>query len=93
LHNYVISCWLLYFVIYVIIYFNFQDRLNKVHDQAVKEASRRKPLIEPSPVASSARSSIESPEPDPPDNQNPSSSSSSTNIVKEVAEAKADATS
>lgn len=34
-----------------------QDRLNKVHEQAVREASRRKPLIEPSPVASSSSTS------------------------------------
>jgi len=31
-----------------------QDRLNKVHEQAVKEASKRKPLLEPSPVASAS---------------------------------------
>lgn len=33
---------------------NFQERLNKVHEQAVKEAARRKPLLEPSPVSSPA---------------------------------------
>ncbi|XP_021946885.1 SNAPIN protein homolog [Folsomia candida] len=37
-----------------------QERLNKVHEQAVKEASRRKPLLEPSPVASSSASALSS---------------------------------
>ncbi|CAG7720494.1 unnamed protein product [Allacma fusca] len=37
-----------------------QERLNKVHEQALREAARRKPLIEPSPVLSphSSQSSV-----------------------------------
>ena len=59
-----------------------QERLNRVHEQAVKEASRRKPLLEPSPVTSSSSVSTSQQQQSQDDN-NQNISTTTTSLQKE----------